>query len=407
MSQYSKRAVILLTLIGVISIIGLSLMVRSPAATTQSREEQIGEPTLAPTGTLLLTPMSTQERGDWQAAYVFGEPQIVLRSPTSLAIVQWLPDGQRILLVEGGPGGSAFYLVKTYDLLTQESTDYGQFGPMNPKVAWLEDVQKAVYLGSDGEKTPLMIAGKDANSRITPIAEVARMMDARGNLIVALDADKVHEPVAFDGEGVPQAIPVVDLREYGIASEWQFMTMKLHPSEPKVAIFSESGFVIFDMQRDEVHSFDLGEDRSESLYGKRWAMDAKWSPDGKQLALLVHVGSPPTQLSKVFILTPESGKLTELPTSLGHVFDIQWAPNGQQLLVGGINNASDNGEIMLVDIISQQHIKIEQLSKNYTYGEIGMGMQWSSDGSELLTRCRLDSQSDETAICLTEVKIGK
>jgi hypothetical protein len=105
-----------------------------------------------------------------------------------------------------------------------------------------------------------------------------------------------------------------------------FLKMRLHPFESSVAIFDPGGFVVFDLQSGDIRAFDLGEDNSETISGKRWAADAKWSPDGKQMALLVYVGSPPVQLTRVFILNLELEKTTEISLPMKFITDLEWAP---------------------------------------------------------------------------------
>lgn len=281
-------------------------------------------------------------------------------------------------------------------------------------MAWLEDVQKVAYIGYDGKVNSLIIAGKDAADVFVPIPRYAGTMDARDNLVVALEQNGTSSPVAFDGKGVSQQIPVVDPRESGIDLAAIFWKMRLHPFAPMVAFFNQSGFVIFDMQHGDVCPINLGEETSESISGRCWALDAKWSLDGKKLAFLMRAGELPLGQTKLFVMELASEKLEEIPIPTHYISDIQWAPNGRQLLVGGeimqwgdSGRADDPGDeqVLLVDIASHQHIEIEQLSRNYIQGDTGMNMQWSSDGSKLLTRCGYDLQPEDATICLTAVRI--
>lgn len=413
MNRFSRGTALLLVSIVMIGIASLLFMYQPITIILQPSSEQAALTMSAAIDSPLPTP--TEDLDNWQNNYEFGEPQIVLHSPTSFAIVGWLPDGQKVLVVEGDPTDDAFYLIKTYDLLTQEPVTYGRFGPTHPRVAWLEDVQKVAYIGYDGKANALVIAGKDAADVVVPILRYAGTMDARDNLVVALEQNGPSSPVAFDGKGVSQQIPVVDVREYGIDLAAIFWKMRLHPIEPNVAFFNQSGFVIFDMQHGDVRPIDLGEETSESISGRRWALDAKWSPDGKQLAFLMRAGELPLGQTKLFVMELASEKLEEIPIPTHYISDIQWAPNGQQLLIGGevmqwgdSERADDPGnkQVLLVDIASHQHIEIEQLSRNYIQGDTGMSMQWSSDGSKLLTRCGYDSQPENAAICLTDVRIN-
>ena len=125
------------------------------------------------------------------------------------------------------------------------------------------------------------------------------------------------------------------------------------------------------------------------------------------MALLVYVGSPPVPLTRVFILNLEPEKITEIPLPMKFITDLEWAPNGQHLLVVGKSDISGDGEILLVDTVSLQHLRIEQVSKSFIYGDTGLNMKWSSDGNKLLIRCVPDASSADAKICLTDVKISK
>ena len=394
-------------MIAVIGLISLLLIYRPVSINTSwSPREQAKELAFLTVDSPLPTPIPTQDTELDLEDYEFGEPQVILRSPTSLSIVKWLPDNRRVLLVQGEPKDAAYYRIETFDLLTEESIYYGRFGPMYPKVAWLEKAQKVAFIGYDGGSTYLQVSGRNASEAITPITDEMREVDARDDLVVAMKWG-ASQPVVFDSKGNAQKIPAVDLSEYDITSDQPFLKMRLHPFESSVAIFDPGGFVVFDLQSGDIRAFDLGEDNSETISGKRWAADAKWSPDGKQMALLVYVGSPPVQLTRVFILNLELEKTTEISLPMKFITDLEWAPNGQHLLVGGKNDISGDGEILLVDTVSLQHLRIEQVSKNFIYGDIGLNVQWSSDGNKLLIRCSSNASSDDAKVCLTDVKISK
>lgn len=397
-------SLILITLIGLMGL----LFVRRPVSinTPLSSEEQSEEFAIFGVGSPLPTPIPTQDTELRLEDYEFGEPQVILRSPTSFSIVGWLPDNQRILLVQGEPKAVASYQIETFDLNTGESIYYGRFGPMHPKVAWLEKTQKVAFIGYDGGPTYLQVSGRDASESITLIANDVREIAARDDLVVAMKWG-VNQPVVFDSKGNAQQTPSVDLSEYEITSDQPFLSIQPHPFDSSVAIFDPGGFVVFDLQSGAIRSFDLGEDNSETISGKRWAADAKWSPEGKQMALLVYVGSPPVPLTRVFILNMESEIITEIPLPMKFITDLEWAPNGQHLLVGGKSDISGDGEILLVDTVSLQHLRIEQVSKSFIYGDTGLNMKWSSDGNKLLIRCVPDASSADAQICLTDVKISK
>jgi len=238
----------LLILITLIGLMGLLFVRRSVSINTPlSSEEQSEEFAIFGVGSPLPTPIPTQDTELRLEDYEFGERQVILRSPTSFSIVGWLPDNQRILLVQGEPKAVASYQIETFDLNTEESIYYGRFGPMHPKVAWLEKTQKVAFIGYDGGPTYLQVSGRDASESITLIANDVREIAARDDLVVAMKWG-VNQPVVFDSKGNAQKTPAVDLSEYEITSDQPFLSIRPHPFDSSVAIFDPGGFVVFDLR---------------------------------------------------------------------------------------------------------------------------------------------------------------
>jgi hypothetical protein len=101
MNRFSRDTALLLVSIVIIGIVSLLFMYRPITIILQSSGEQAAPTMSAAIDSPLPTP--TEDLGNWQRSYELGEPQIVLRSPTSFANVRWLPDGQKVLVVEGDP----------------------------------------------------------------------------------------------------------------------------------------------------------------------------------------------------------------------------------------------------------------------------------------------------------------
>ncbi len=71
-----------------------------------------------------------------------------------------------------------------------------------------------------------------------------------------------------------------------------------------------------------------------------WAGVARWSPDGRYLAMVKTWGSLPVKSTNIAVLDMETGKINSFPVILDMketqlISDIAWAPDNRHLVIIG------------------------------------------------------------------------
>ena len=129
-----------------------------------------------------------------------------------------------------------------------------------------------------------------------------------------------------------------------------------------------------------------------------WALKARWSPDGRYLAIIRTHDHFPISLSDLAVLDSVTGKVyTVIVTSQKengnhYVEEIAWAPDNRQLLVVGsffpytTQSADEQSRLYLVDFISGQSDDILPTYPFYAASSKS-NLVWSPDGSKVLVRC--------------------
>ena len=130
-----------------------------------------------------------------------------------------------------------------------------------------------------------------------------------------------------------------------------------------------------------------------------WAFLARWSPDGRYLAIIRNQEpSLPANSTELAVLDTATGKLYTLgvvPKELPgrhYVDDIAWAPDNYHLLTlgsilsfpGCAPDCPKDTRLYLVDFLSGQ---IKPLTSQFAANTPGTNLDWSPDGSKVLALC--------------------
>ena len=128
-----------------------------------------------------------------------------------------------------------------------------------------------------------------------------------------------------------------------------------------------------------------------------WAIKARWSLDGRYLAIIRTHDQFLINLSDLAVLDSVTGKVYSINvTSSGegkhYVDDFVWAPDGYHLLAIGrlmpYTNQSDDQQsrLYLIDFISEQN---DDVLPKYTFyaDENSSNLAWPPDSSKLVVRC--------------------
>jgi hypothetical protein len=162
---------------------------------------------------------------------------------------------------------------------------------------------------------------------------------------------------------------------------------------------------LFDMKTNQACEIDLG----RFLEGMVkimpiWALEAKWSPDGPDVALIT-TGSAPgkasgtgwvIQSTELTIVNVKTGALRTLQLAPDinpgqhYVTDIDWAPDSRYLaalaVVGIDEMGSEQGGMFIVDATTGE---FQRGPSSYDLGGGPWGWQlaWSPDGAQLAVNC--------------------
>jgi hypothetical protein len=188
-------------------------------------------------------------------------------------------------------------------------------------------------------------------------------------------------------------------------SKWEYLRpnhppvaykMAWRPASEQILLFSNGdagGYTfLLDASSGEICEVDLG----------GWAVMARWSPDGRYLAVIRTRGTLPVDFSDLAVLDMFSGKLHAMSITpaeiVGRHFvnDVAWEADsvnllaiGQVLENPGIPTSDDyilNSGLYVVDFLSGQSLQVLQKHK------LGSGLGapnlvLSPDGAQLIVQC--------------------
>jgi len=353
--------------------------------------------------------------------YEFSEPRVVITNTFALDIAGWLPDSNRLLVIRSAPDGA---LIETVDVRSNARTVYGvQQSRGYGRPFWLPQAQAVAYLDYEwldqrrGLTRDILWVGQGAPQQAqraydnVPPASV--VIDPGGYLILF-----------SGGAGQPPEAPEAARHFFQVQSlpfapdEWRYpkypasLSSNLRyqgfvavrrPGGAHVAFYTDPYLFLFDNGQARVCEVDLGlgpgEDRSP-----RFPIAAKWSPNGRYLAMITTARFPGQLLtfSGLTVLDTVTGELSQPRLPTRYVTDIDWAPNSQHVLALG-----DTGEVkgrpefrlLLVDPTTGD---VRQMLPQRTWGvtgsQWGWQMAWSPNGRELAIKCPVVLDAEPTVV---------
>ena len=400
-------------------------------------------PTLAPTLTPLPTkgPVATStpvalctfgppvppEPGPSLDAYVFSEPSVVLTHTSGIGIIGWLPDGQRLLITRDIPGTNR-QAIETLNIRTAEIQVYGQREGANGKPVWLSGLGGVAYSTLAGQHHELWLSWGDparAERIASRVEGLSLIADPTGQRLLYFPSLVSGQPRLLDvASRVEQAMPLN-------VAQWQYpkypklvqsmltpsaFRIAWHPDGSQLAFYTQPWTFLFDMRTNEVCEIDLGQSEPENM--PIWALEAKWSPNGRYLALIT-TGTFPGQASgtgaailytDLTILDMRTGNLRTLqpaPDINGgehYVTDMSWAPDSHYLAVLGVVRITETGSekegIFIVDVTRGEFQRV--LSEHdFGGGSWGWQLAWDPSGSQLAVNC---PTPEEGRLCIISVR---
>ena len=354
--------------------------------------------------------------------YVFSDPRVVLTHTSAIGIVGWLPDGERLLISRRIPQTNR-RAIETFNTHTgelclyaeQKNTGQAFWLPQSQVVAFVdwEYVDKAtgktrrdLWISQGTEQVQRLVEGIPLSSTI---------IEPSGYLILFTE---VARSLPETSDAIHQFFPVLSMPID--PSQWQYpkypvevqpgyvlqqMSAARRPDGSQIAFYTDPFLFLVDAETDQACEVDLG--RVGEL--PRWASYARWSSDGRYLAMRTTARLPGNLLpfSHLTVLDATNGKLYQPDLDIRYIWDIAWSPNSRHLMALGEIEVTQTGrpiqKLYLVDVLTKQWRPI--LPDQSFGGGAGPGSQlaWSSDGHNLAIECPLLDETErriEDRLCL-------
>ncbi len=341
-------------------------------------------PAPSPTPTPTFEPLSDKPI----MGFVFKPPREIpntRNSAGSWEIVEWLPDKSEEVLVKGPLSLEVVDVVsgtiKTYATVKEPGNI------SHPK--WLYENHSVAYLSRDFEanETNLFLGNQEGKPELLLSNVEAPLIPVDNGRRVAVYSknDEVMVDVSPNTRGSTVASPILNSLPRSERGGFDAIPyIAVQPNGDWIAHYNIEGLKLVNSKTGEEKPIELG--GTESL----WAMNAKWSPDGGRLALIVTEGGFPSPFSDLYILDWPAGTLHKIQDTFTYVTDIAWAPDSQHLVLGAVIGKDEYGvnitALYIVNISNPSEIlpvpiPINGLGINYRGG-----LAWSPDGKTILVQ---------------------
>lgn len=367
--------------------------------------------------------------------YSFGDFEVVATNTAGLLVSQWLPDSHTLLYTARN-SDSQERTIKTLDLATKESRVWGAYTSGYP-LYWLQDHDALAFLDishtPDPEHSVLLHpaypftvireSGAKPEQIFTESSLQDVVVDPQGTFLQFSDS---RNTLALDLSFAKEFVTIIELPiDANTASYAKFessdeslpLTPRYYAAQrgdgSAFAIYSYLNFYLYYPEKSVICEVDLGTTVPTSE--PKSAVEARWSPDGRYLALITAVQFPGAlaQFLDLTILDTVSGQQSQIDLG-GTVYEIEWSPESDALLglvrIRG-DGRQDERQILLLTQIGDQRSK--PLLVN---GDVGFGtgwdsqMAWSSDGRNLAITCpifdsmHIDVKEDRICVSVVETR---
>lgn len=345
--------------------------------------------------------------------YTFSEPRVVItpEANDSIAeIVDWLPDSQRVLLVQNFDDTTK----QNIELFNPQTGHIQLYATRNQSFdppAWVPGLNAVVYPDmnilkndttnhrdefsrqvwiSQGDPNSLRLIADNLTQFYVAVkpdgSQIVYQSDKQlSNLDASLSA---QTPITFDPARW-------DYRQSSNSLALSFKTA-WRPGTSQIFFYS---YGTGSMGYTYILDVDSGQLCELNFNG--WAFFGRWSPNGRYLAIVRNQESSfPSNSTDLAVLDVATGKLYTMgitpKETVGrhYVEDIAWAPDNHHLIAlgsilsfpGCAPDCSEDTRLYLVDFLAGQ---VDSLipTRQFTANNPGTNLAWSPDGSKVLVLC--------------------
>jgi len=369
--------------------------------------EGVVTPAPSPTPTLSLA---------WQNATLdqihFGEPKMVLTDALGLRIVGWISDAEVLIRRDTQPGGNGS-AIEVFNVETQEVRRLAE-GRIWGRPIWSSQEEAIAYLLYDEDRKMTSLVWQ------TPDGQPARVLEGAVQPIVLSPDGRgamAYSTATEDLRGKRFALQAgedirVDFARFApparnLGCGWKYDTA-VSPDGRWQVVYNCEHFLLVNSERGTIRKIDLGTEVIEGQF-PRWALDAQWSQDGRQLAVVYTFGDSLPRITGLLILDPWEERVRKIERPPGLLFsEVDWAPEGRHLLVSGLEVRGEGtflSRMWLVDVKTGRIRDLDLFPVARNEDPRG-GAAWSPDGKYLLFYCRPKSVSG-AALCLASAEVER
>ena len=370
------------------------------------------------------------------ANYVFSQPKMILNSGhNSYNIIQWLPNNQQVLVTQEllntrskGDISPSQESIELFNPLTNRSQVYAtRYTTFEGIPLWLPQMNAVIYparnlLGMDQNTNQPKFSNQiwvsygdpgTAQKLVDNLPQLSLDVKPDGSEMIYFSDMQIFkrnislqsiQPIAFDptqwdyAAGRRSDVPLV------FHMVWQPGTSLVFLYGDGLFRFSGYTFIL---------NIDTGKVCELNLGG--WVIKARWSSDGRYLAIIRTHDHFPINSSDLAVLDTLTGKVYSINViSSGEgkhfVYDFVWAPDNHHLLAIGVllpppyQSDDKQSRLYLVDFVSGQSDDVLPMYTFYA-NDPGSNLAWSSDGSKLLILC--PTEKDEQLCFISVHKSGQ
>jgi len=327
--------------------------------------------------------------------YIFGPPQVVLTHTSAMGIAGWLPDSEHLLLTRLVPTDTNREYIETFNIRTRELRQYGERYTGGPKPLWLETIQKVAFTNRASLQPvsyDLWVSGCDAAQARQPIRQGITLWSVGGGgNVIAFVPQGQRQLLWVDDSGRPVNRPSVDLGVLGFVptDETTVFSVVLSPDGRKLALYNRLSFLIVNALTGTLERvIDLGYGRGEYVGYKTWPLDARWSSDGRYIAMRTTVGQPLYPYTDLIVLDMNTGALRRIELRSQYLLSLAWAPNGRVLVTltrESVQQGRSLESLYLVDVLSGE---IHRMLPDHQFiGSASWGLGWSPSEQTIAVAC--------------------
>ena len=354
--------------------------------------------------------------------YDFSEPRVVLTSTGSIAIAEWLPDNNRLLVTNSYPY-TYHERIETVDIRTGEIQLYAERDHHANKPVWLSAIRGVAYYGIiDNVRLALSVSrGQPSDTETLAVVEGyasglgAELPVEPGGRYLMYLVDRVGgRPQVWDSVGratQAAAFAVAEWRDFPYPEYIQRARPRWSPNGAQLAVAVYPFLFLVEPGPQRVCEVSLG-----SVAGvPRSTVNSSWSPNGRYLAMITTATLPgelvrSTSLGVLDVLTGEQRQIV-LPSNLGNIADISWGPNSRHLLAliqAARQQERSDHKLFLVDAVTGD---VRAMLPKRAFGggsNWGEQMTWSPNGQTIALKCPVrfepEREIKEDRVCLIAAK---